>query len=65
MTATTPSTQVEAVSLADLLDRVVDRGVVLSGELVIGLADVDLIYLNLRLLLQSVERSASRPEGER
>ncbi|WP_007506978.1 MULTISPECIES: gas vesicle protein GvpJ [Pseudofrankia] len=38
-------------SLPDLLDRVVDRGVVVNGDVVIGLAGVDLIRLDLRLLL--------------
>ncbi|MBX6388111.1 MAG: gas vesicle protein [Frankia sp.] len=38
-------------SLSDLLDRVVDSGVVVSGDVVIGLAGVDLIRLDLRLLL--------------
>lgn len=43
-----------AVALADLLDRVIDRGVVLSGDLVISLAGIDLVYCNLRVLLASV-----------
>jgi hypothetical protein len=43
------------VTLLDLLDRVLDRGVVLRGDLTISVADVDLIYVGLRLLLTSVE----------
>lgn len=42
-------------SLADLLDRVIGGGAVLAGDAVIGLAGVDLIRLDLRLLLASVE----------
>ncbi len=42
-------------SLVDLLDRVVDRGVVVSGNIVISLAGIDLIQLNLRLLLIGLE----------
>jgi hypothetical protein len=53
----------EAVTLADLLDRVVDRGVVVSGDVVISLAGVDLIYLNVRLLLCSAERLSARAEA--
>lgn len=53
---TTRHHRAEAVTLVDLLDRVIDRGVVVSGDLVITLAGVDLIYLNLRLLLCSAER---------
>ncbi|HYZ01827.1 MAG TPA: gas vesicle protein GvpJ [Candidatus Binatia bacterium] len=54
----------EAVTLVDLLDRVVDRGVVVSGDLVITLAGVDLIYLNLRLLLCSAERVLQADGGD-
>ncbi len=43
------------VSLADALDRILDRGVSLEGNLTIGLADVDLLFLDLRLLLGSVD----------
>lgn len=45
------------VSLLELLDRVIDHGVVLSGDVTISVADVDLIYLGLRLMLTSVERA--------
>jgi hypothetical protein len=43
------------VTLLELLDRVLDKGVVVSGDLVVSVADVDLIYVGLRLLLSSVE----------
>ena len=43
------------VTLLELLDRVLDKGVVVSGDLVISVADVDLIYVGLRVLLSSVE----------
>ena len=54
----------EDVTLVDLLDRVIDRGVVVSGDLVITLAGVDLIYLNLRLLLCSAERVLQADGGD-
>ncbi len=41
--------------LLDLLDRALDKGVVLSGDLVISVADVDLIYVGLKVLLSSVD----------
>lgn len=44
------------VTVLDLLDRILDRGVVLTGSLTISVADVDLIALELRILLGSVER---------
>ncbi|HUZ78388.1 MAG TPA: gas vesicle protein [Chloroflexota bacterium] len=43
------------VSLLELVDHVLNRGVVLTGEAVIAVADVDLIYLGLDLVLSSVE----------
>lgn len=46
------------ISLLELLDRVLNKGVVISGDIVISVADVDLIYLGLKLLLSSVETMA-------
>lgn len=43
------------VTLLELLDRVLDKGVVLAGDLVISVADIDLLYLGLRALLCSVD----------
>jgi gas vesicle structural protein len=48
--------RVQDVTLLDLLDRVIDNGVVLAGDVTISVADVDLIYLGLRVLLAPVER---------
>ncbi|MGH3728917.1 MAG: gas vesicle protein [Micromonosporaceae bacterium] len=42
-------------SLVDLLDRVVDRGAAVSGDVIISLAGIDLIRIDLRLLLISVD----------
>ncbi|HLI52186.1 MAG TPA: gas vesicle protein [Thermomicrobiaceae bacterium] len=50
--------EVRDVTLADLLDRVFDQGVVLAGDITISVADVDLISLRLAVLLASVERVA-------
>jgi hypothetical protein len=43
-------------SLLDLLDNLLERGVVLEGDAVIGVADVDLIYLRLTALLCAADR---------
>jgi gas vesicle structural protein len=43
------------VTLLEILDRVLDKGVIISGDIVISVADVDLIYLGLKVLLSSVE----------
>jgi gas vesicle structural protein len=45
----------EHISLCDTLDRVLNKGVVVAGEVVISVADIDLVYLGLRLVLTSVE----------
>ncbi|MDZ5783914.1 gas vesicle protein [Marinococcus luteus] len=43
------------VSLLDVLDSVLDKGVVLQGDVTISIAGIDLIYLDLRVLIASVE----------
>lgn len=56
----------EPVDLSDILNTVLDRGAVVHGEVVIAVADIDLIKLNIGLLLQAVataeQRMAARPE---
>ena len=50
-------------SLLDIVDNLLTRGVVLSGDVVVGLAGVDLIYLRLSVLLCAADRVAEvRPE---
>ncbi len=43
-------------SLCEILDRVLDKGAVASGEITLSLAGVDLVYLNLKLLIASSAR---------
>ena len=50
----------DELSLAELVNRVVDKGAVITGEVVISVAGVDLLYLGLRLLLSSVETLRER-----
>jgi len=45
----------EQLVLGDLLNHVLDKGAVISGTVTISVADVDLLILDLRLLLSSVE----------
>ena len=50
-------------TLLELLDRLLDKGVMMKGEILLSVADIDLVYLNLGLLLssvKSVEAAASR-----
>ncbi len=44
------------VTLLDVLDRVIDKGVVVDGEVVLQVADIDLVDLSLKLVLTSTER---------
>lgn len=43
------------VTLLDLVDRIIDKGAVVRGQVVLAVADVDLVKLDLNLLLASVE----------
>jgi gas vesicle structural protein len=42
------------VTLVELVDRVLNKGVVLTGDIMLSVADVDLVYVGLRVLLSSV-----------
>jgi hypothetical protein len=48
----------DELALVDLLDRLLAGGVVLTGEITISLADVDLIRVSLRALISSVQTLA-------
>jgi hypothetical protein len=69
-------TETESISLCEALDRVLHKGVALRGDIVLSVADVDLVYLGLQLILCSTEtarraglvvpgplKPASRAEG--
>lgn len=51
------------MTLVETLDAALNKGVVLSGDLTISVADVDLIFLGLRVLLTSVETAEKRRWG--
>jgi hypothetical protein len=48
--------------LSDLINRVLDKGVVISANITISIADIDLIQLDLRLLISSVTTLKQRSE---
>lgn len=50
-------------SLLELVDHLLNQGVVVSGEVVLGLAGVDLVYVRLSLLLCAADRLL--PPGDR
>ena len=49
----------DEVSLVEILDHVLNSGVVIRGSLIISLAGVDLIYLGMDVILTSVETAMS------
>jgi hypothetical protein len=46
--------QAREVALVDLIDRLLDGGVVIHGDITLAVADVDLLYVGLRALVASV-----------
>ena len=48
-------------SLLDIIDHVLNQGVVITGEVVLGVAKVDLIYLGLSVVLCAADRVGNRP----
>lgn len=51
------------LSLCELLDRVLNKGAVLTGELVISVADIELLYVGLNLVISSVETLLDAMDG--
>lgn len=59
------------VALVDALDKILEKGAVVNGEIIIRVADVDLVFLGLRLILTSIStaerfsgKSFSNPQKE-
>jgi len=44
-------------SLADILERVLDKGIVIAGDITISLVDVELLNIKVRLLIASVDKA--------
>jgi len=47
----------EATNLADILERVLDKGIVIAGDIKIQLADIDLLNIKIRLIVASVDKA--------
>ena len=47
------------VTFVELLDRILDKGVVISGEITLAVADIDLVEVGLRAVIASVDRLAT------
>ena len=48
---------VQTSSLADILERVLDKGIVIAGDITIALADVELLTIKIRLVVASVDKA--------
>lgn len=54
----------QQVTLVELLDRILDKGVVISGEITLAVAGIDLVEVGLLALIASVDRLESlHPQG--
>src|SRR6476620_6736567 len=49
--------QGSSANLADILERVLDKGIVIAGDIQINLLDIELLTIKLRLLVASVDRA--------
>jgi hypothetical protein len=52
-----PGRPTESATLADILERVLDKGIVIAGDIQINLLDIELLTIKLRLLIASVDRA--------
>src|SRR5881397_3503849 len=52
-----PGRPASETNLADILERVLDKGIVIAGDIQINLLDIELLTIKLRLLIASVERA--------
>jgi len=50
-----------SITLADVLDRVLAKGAVVVGEIVVSVGGVELVYIGLNLVVSSVETVDARP----
>ena len=55
--STSPPHSIQSTNLADILDRVLDKGVVIACDIKIRLVDVELLTLQIRLVVCSVDRA--------
>ena len=48
---------IESTNLADLLERILDKGIVIAGDIKISLVEVELLTIQLRLVICSVDKA--------
>lgn len=52
-----PGSRTEPANLADILERVLDKGIVIAGDIRVNLLDIELLTIKLRLLVASVDKA--------
>ena len=52
-----PGRPTDSATLADILERVLDKGIVIAGDIQINLLDIELLTIKLRLLIASVDKA--------
>ena len=48
---------IQTTNLADILERVLDKGIVIAGDITISLAEIELLKIKLRLVIASVDKA--------
>lgn len=48
---------IQTTNLADILERVLDKGIVIAGDITISIAEIDLLNIKIRLLVASVDKA--------
>lgn len=64
-TARTDAARIPSQSLLDVIDTVIDKGLAVDAEIVLGLADIDLIYVRIGALLAAADRIFTAPPSSR
>ena len=64
-TARADAARIQSQSLLDVIDNVIDKGLAVDAEIVLGLADIDLIYLRVGALLAAADRVFGQPPEQR
>ncbi len=57
MTIPRPAQRQESTNLADILERVLDKGIVIAGDIRVNLLDIELLTVKIRLLVTSVDKA--------
>jgi len=57
MAGSSVASALDTTNLADILERVLDKGIVIAGDIKIQIADIDLLTIKIRLLIASVDKA--------